>query len=181
MLFPISLRGAMDERASRLLRDGLRVALIGRPNVGKSSLLNALLGEEKAIVTPIPGTTRDLVEGELLLSGIRVLLTDTAGLRDTDDPVEKIGVDRSRQARDRADLVLLVLDGSEQLTDEDRRLLASGPDAVLLNKADLPATLKREEIPAQHVLSVSARAPESLAPVKAFLSRQAEISPGLLT
>ena len=176
-----TLREAVDERASRLLKDGLRVALIGRPNVGKSSLLNALLGEEKAIVTPIPGTTRDLVEGEMLLSGVRVRLTDTAGLRDTEDPVERIGVDRSLQARDRADLVLLVLDGSEPLTEEDLRLLESGPDAVVLNKADLPAAVKPEETGAQTVFRVSALDPESLEPVKAFLDRQAEVSPGLLT
>ncbi len=118
-----TLTDACDERAARLLQSGLRVALCGQPNVGKSSLLNALLGEEKAIVTAIPGTTRDLVEGTLMLSGSVIHLTDTAGLHDTDDPVERIGVDRARRALADADVVLLVLDMSRPLSAEDESLL----------------------------------------------------------
>ena len=103
----------------RILRDGLMTAIVGKPNVGKSSLLNALLQEERASVTDIPGTTRDTVEGEIMIDGIRVHFTDTAGLRETEDPIEKIGVERSEQAVRNADMTLLVLDGSRKLTDEE--------------------------------------------------------------
>ena len=119
------LEAAADEHASRLIYQGLQVALIGRPNVGKSSILNALLGEERAIVTNIPGTTRDTVRGEMILNGFRVQLTDTAGIRETDDPVEKIGVERSVKARQEADASLLIIDGSELLGKDDRELLGS--------------------------------------------------------
>ncbi len=176
------LESALDEHASRLLDQGLQVALIGRPNVGKSSLLNALLGEDRAIVTAIPGTTRDTVQGELLLEGIRVLLTDTAGIRPTEDPVERIGVERSEKARDAADLALLVADGSEDLTEEDIALLQglSGEAAVVINKADLPQKLSVERVkalrPELPCLTVSARQPQSLQPLKAFLRSHTEIS-----
>src|SRR5438046_14313 len=103
----------------RLYRQGIRTAIIGRPNVGKSSLLNALLRSERAIVTPIAGTTRDTVEEIANLRGIPLHLIDTAGITPTDDPVEQIGVQRSRAAAESADLVLLVFDGSEPLTDQD--------------------------------------------------------------
>ena len=137
----------MQERTTRLLHQGLRVALVGRPNVGKSSLLNALLGEEKAIVTNIPGTTRDLVSGEMNLGGIRVQLTDTAGLRETEDAVEQIGVARSRKAMAETDVALLVLEGSEPLGEEDRQLLSEMPvnGAIVVNKNDLPQRLELPE------------------------------------
>ena len=114
-----SLEEAMDEKSARLIHDGLQVTLYGTPNAGKSSLLNALLGQDKAIVTDIPGTTRDTVEGEIMIDGIRVHFTDTAGLRETEDPIDKIGVERSEQAVRNADMTLLVLDGSRNMTDED--------------------------------------------------------------
>jgi tRNA modification GTPase len=125
----------------RILREGLTVAIVGRPNVGKSTLLNALLAEDRAIVTPIPGTTRDTVEEEAAIGGVPVRLIDTAGLREPRDPVEEAGVRRTEAAVDRADLVLLVVDGSEPATAEDRRLLEKDwgvPVLPVVNKIDLP-------------------------------------------
>ena len=141
------LEGAVDEHASRLIHQGLQVALIGRPNVGKSSLLNALLGEDRAIVTDIPGTTRDTVQGEMTMNGFRIRLTDTAGIWDTEDPVEKIGVERSERARQDADAALLILDGSEPLTREDEDLLIrfEGEGAAVINKNDLDRKVTEKE------------------------------------
>jgi tRNA modification GTPase len=126
----------------RILREGLAVAIAGRPNVGKSSLLNALLRENRAIVTEVPGTTRDTVEEAAEVGGVVLRLTDTAGIRTTADRVEKEGIARSRRALDEADLVLLLLDGSEPLTGEDTALLdEADPEAtlVIVNKRDLMA------------------------------------------
>jgi tRNA modification GTPase len=118
---------------------GWRVALAGRPNVGKSRLLNALLGYDRAIVAPTPGTTRDVVATGTAFAGWPVELADTAGLRASDDPIESEGVARARAHQREADLVLLVLDRSEPLTEEDRRLIAEHPGALAVaNKADLP-------------------------------------------
>ncbi len=129
----------------RVVREGLTVAIIGRPNVGKSTLLNALLSEERAIVTEIPGTTRDTVEEAAVIKGIPVRLIDTAGLREPTDPVEAEGVKRAEDAVVRADLLLLVLDRSALLTAEDRNLLARDwdrPIFLVLNKSDLPRRLE---------------------------------------
>ncbi len=178
-----SLDAACDERAARILQSGLRVALCGQPNVGKSSLLNALLGEERAIVTPIPGTTRDMVQGDMSLGGCVIHLTDTAGLHRTDDPVEQLGVARARKAMTEADLVLAVFDMSRALTDEDRALLGElqgRPCALVLNKADLPPVLTeadlRESLKGAPVLTVSAADEASLAPLKQYLAQQAAVS-----
>lgn len=133
----------------KILREGLSTAIIGRPNVGKSSLLNLLLNEEKAIVTDIEGTTRDVIEEYVNVRGVPLKLIDTAGIRETEDQVEKIGVERSKKALKEADLVLLVLNQSEELTKEDRELLALTQDSkriILLNKTDLPNRLDREEL-----------------------------------
>jgi tRNA modification GTPase len=135
----------------RILRDGLRTTIVGRPNVGKSSLMNALLGQERVIVTHIPGTTRDVVEESIQIAGVPVVLSDTAGLRSTDDPVESIGVARSRDALEGADLALVVVDGAQPLTPEDRALLhqARGFSAVVvLNKSDLPQAADAGEVAA---------------------------------
>lgn len=176
------LTEAVDEHASKMIHQGLNVALIGRPNVGKSSLLNGLLQEERAIVTNVPGTTRDTVQGEMTLQGIRVILTDTAGIRETDDPVEQIGVERSVKARNEADVTLLVLDGSEGLQAEDIELLEQfdGPGAVIINKTDLKDVIGEQDIravnPEARCLTVSAREPESLLKIREYLKEYARIS-----
>jgi len=126
--------------AGRVYRDGLGVAIVGKPNVGKSSLLNALLREKRAIVTDVPGTTRDVIEETVNIRGLPVRLLDTAGLRETADTVERLGVARTRDAVAGADLVLVVLDAASGLEDEDRRVLALArgkPLVVLINKVDL--------------------------------------------
>lgn len=124
----------------KILREGLATAIIGRPNVGKSSLLNVLLKEEKAIVTDIPGTTRDVIEDFVSVKGVPLRLIDTAGIRETEDIVERIGVERSRQALAEADLILLVFNQSEPLTKEDRLLIEATTThkrIIILNKTDL--------------------------------------------
>ena len=133
----------------QIMREGIKTAIVGRPNVGKSSLLNAMLEEDKAIVTDIAGTTRDIVEGQINLDGILLQLIDTAGIHETEDVVEKIGVERSLDALKKADLVLLVLDGSEPLTKEDEELLEMTKETnrlILINKADLGTVIDVEGI-----------------------------------
>lgn len=144
-------------KRGKILREGLSTAIIGRPNVGKSSLLNTLLREDKAIVTDIEGTTRDVIEEYVNINGVPLKLIDTAGIRETDDVVEQIGVERSRKALKEADLVLLVLNNSEKLTQQDRELLDLSQDSnriILLNKTDLPEQIEREQLP-DDVLPIS--------------------------
>ncbi len=134
--------------SGKLLRSGIAATLIGSPNVGKSSLLNLLLGEQRAIVTEIPGTTRDVLEEQLDLDGILIRLIDTAGIRKTEDTVEKIGVSRSMDSLEKSDLVLWVLDGSRKIEDEDRELwekIGDKPYLILVNKADLLGDLSEKE------------------------------------
>lgn len=136
-------------KQGKVLREGLATAIIGRPNVGKSSLLNSLLHEDKAIVTNVAGTTRDVIEEYVNVDGVPLKLIDTAGIRDTKDQVEKIGVERSRKALDAADLILLLIDNSEELTAEDRELLEATKDKqriIILNKTDLPNKVDRSEL-----------------------------------
>ncbi len=137
-------------RRGKILREGISTAIIGRPNVGKSSLLNNLLREDKAIVTDIAGTTRDVIEEYVNINGVPLKLIDTAGIRETDDIVEQIGVERSKKALKEADLVLLVLNASEPLTSQDRQLLEISQDTnriILLNKTDLPEAIETSELP----------------------------------
>ena len=175
------LRGAVDERSSRLIYDGMQVTLFGIPNAGKSSLLNALIGQEKAIVTAIPGTTRDTVEGEMTLDGIRVHLTDTAGMRDTEDPIERIGVERSERARENADIAMLILDGSREMTAEEREWIRqlNPADAVIINKSDLPQKTTEETVRSLRdgirCMTVSALDSASLQPIRDHLRKTAEI------
>ncbi|AYC28380.1 tRNA uridine-5-carboxymethylaminomethyl(34) synthesis GTPase MnmE [Paenisporosarcina cavernae] len=133
----------------KILRDGLSTVIIGRPNVGKSSLLNSLIQENKAIVTDIAGTTRDIIEEYVNVRGVPLKLVDTAGIRETEDLVERIGVERSRQVLQQADLILLVLNHSEALSEEDARLFETVKHMnylVVVNKTDLPGKLSMEDV-----------------------------------
>ena len=137
-----------NSEKSKIITNGINVAIIGKPNVGKSSILNKLIEEEKAIVTNIPGTTRDVVEASFNLNGITLNLIDTAGIRETDDIVEKIGVEKSKKALDKADLVLLILHNNEKLTEEDKKLLEISKDKqriIVVNKTDLEKKLDLNE------------------------------------
>ena len=141
--------------------DRPKVAIIGKPNVGKSSLLNCLLKEKRAIVTDIPGTTRDIIEEFISLDGIPVKITDTAGIRETEDEVEKIGVEKSREKIDEADLVVLMLDSSRPLEDEDREIIKKVKDkkyVVLMNKNDLEKKISDDDIKElKNIIYISAK------------------------
>jgi tRNA modification GTPase len=152
-------------REGRIFREGVAVAIIGRPNVGKSSLLNALVMAERAIVTPIPGTTRDILEEAVNIRGIPVRLLDTAGVRQTEDPVEQEGVKRSRGAMEEAELLLILLDGSLPLGEEDRALLAQPQEKqrlVVVNKIDLPL-----ELDLSRLIGLAQVAPASIVKISA--------------
>lgn len=153
-------------RRGNILKNGVSCTILGCPNVGKSSLLNALLGYDRAIVTSIPGTTRDTIEEKAVVGGVLLRLQDTAGIRRTEDPVEKLGVERSRAAAESAELVLAVLDGSRPLTAEDEAVIASAkaaPKYILLkNKSDLPSLWERED-----TVDICARSGEGLATLEA--------------
>lgn len=171
------IRRRCNPRSARLLREGASIVLAGRPNVGKSSLMNALLRQERAIVTAIPGTTRDVLTERLSIGGIFAELSDTAGRRDTQDPVEKIGVDRARQAVESADIVLIVLDASAPLSAEDEQLLRSADErsVVCLNKTDLPAVLQRAELMrhfACPIVEISAESGAGVEELLAFLEQR---------
>lgn len=136
-----------ESKTGKIITDGISIAIIGRPNVGKSSILNALLEEEKAIVTDIEGTTRDIVEGSMILDGVKVRFIDTAGIRETDDVVESIGVSKSLDQIDRADLVILVLSNAEEMSQEEKDLLDKLKDKrhiVFVNKSDLEKKIDLE-------------------------------------
>ena len=133
-----------ESKNSKIIKEGINVAIIGKPNVGKSSLLNALLETDKAIVTDIEGTTRDIVEGQMILDGILINFIDTAGIRETDDVVERLGTKKSIDAIERSDLVILVLNNNEKITKEDEKLLEMidpKKRIVFINKNDLPKKL----------------------------------------
>ena len=170
------LSAAIDERGARIVREGLHVALCGRPNAGKSTLFNALLGEERAIVTDIPGTTRDVLEGSFVLDGVRVILQDTAGLRESGDAVEQIGVQRAKAALERADAALLLVDASTPLTKDEKALLQmemTCPAAVVLNKEDAGECVSPAQAealtPHRPVITASALTGDGMAAVKNYL------------
>jgi tRNA modification GTPase len=168
-------------QAGRLLREGLRIALVGRPNVGKSSLFNALLGHERAIVTDIAGTTRDQLHEKLVIDNIPVSLIDTAGLRETLDTVESIGVERSKRAMADADMVVVIFDGSQNLNDEDREILHQASDLqhlIVVNKTDISSNF-RFEVPETKFIQTSAKTGQGLdklqkAIIEPFHSQSAE-------
>ena len=150
----------------RILRQGVAAAIVGKPNVGKSSLLNALVGYDRCIVTDIPGTTRDTVEETVMLGSTRLRLIDTAGIRETDDAVEAIGVERSKQAVENADLVLFVCDGSKELTAEDQDIIdlcSEHEHAIaLINKTDLGSAVFPSDLPFMTVIHICAKTGEGL-------------------
>ena len=153
--------------AGRALREGVETVIAGRPNVGKSTLMNLLAGCERSIVTQVPGTTRDIVEDTVLLGGVPLRLADTAGLRETDDPVESIGVDRAYDRLRTAQLVLAVFDVSRPIDAEDRRMteaIGATPCVAVLNKSDLPEEIDKKYISNNYkqIVSISARTGEGL-------------------
>ena len=151
-----------NSRTGRMIREGIRLAIAGRPNVGKSSLMNRILREERAIVTDIPGTTRDTIEEAASIRGLPVVIIDTAGIHHTEDEVERLGIERSRDAFARADFIIQVLDGSEEMRAEDEQLLSElgdKPYLIVINKSDLPQKIDEEEIlrilPGAEVIGIS--------------------------
>ena len=162
-----------DPRRARMLREGASVVLCGRPNVGKSSLMNALLSAERAIVTDVPGTTRDVLSERFTLGGKVVRLSDTAGIRESEDAIERMGVERARGEVEAADAVLLVLDASQPLREEDRALLRDVDERYILclNKRDLIERLEEGELPDAPVVRLCARTGEG---VEELLARLVE-------
>jgi tRNA modification GTPase len=164
---------ARSYSAGRLIQEGISVTITGCPNVGKSSLFNGLVEHERAIVTDIPGTTRDTLTEAIDLDGIPVLLTDTAGLRETTDGIETLGIERTRRAMSDADLVLVVIDGTDELGPPDRELLdqtLSTRRLVVMNKSDLPAfSVSRSCIKELQPINVSARTGDGLAALRAAI------------
>ena len=172
----------------KILREGLRTAIVGKPNVGKSSLLNALLKEERAIVSQYAGTTRDVIEEQLLLDGVPLVLADTAGIRSTEDYVEKIGVEKSRQLLQDSELVICVVDGSEGLTAEDEAILAAASDkpcVIIVNKSDLGLAVDletlRQRFGRDKVMTLSAKTLTGVEDFSAWLKNYVYGSEGTLS
>lgn len=158
-----------ESKNMTLIKEGIKTVIIGRPNVGKSSILNQLLQQEKAIVTDIAGTTRDIVEGEIYLDGILLNIIDTAGIRKTEDVVEKIGVEKSLSMIDEADLVIVVLNNNEKLTSEDEALLEKTKDKnriIVINKTDLEDKLKLESSKLKNIVRTNANTVEGIKELK---------------
>lgn len=178
----------LHAHTGKILREGLRTAIVGRPNVGKSSLLNALLKEDRAIVSEYAGTTRDVIEEQLLLDGVPLVLADTAGIRETEDYVEQIGVEKSRRLLQDAELVICVVDGSEGLTAEDEAILAAAaekPCVIIVNKSDLDIDKNFAELQKRFgedkVMALSAKTTEGLDKFTAWLKNYVYGSEGALS
>ena len=175
------IRARSDERGARVLREGASIVLAGRPNVGKSSLMNALLNQQRAIVTDVPGTTRDVLTERISIGGVMAELSDTAGQRPTEDPVEKIGVDRARRAAERADVVLIVLDASALLEAEDAEWVEKADQrcVLCLNKRDIGLKLDPNALRASTeatVIEVSARTGQGVDDLMAELARRVALN-----
>ena len=159
---------ARSFQEGKILKEGIRTVILGKPNVGKSSLMNLLVGEQKAIVTDIAGTTRDVLEEQILLGGLGLRLIDTAGIRDAEDVVEKAGVERAMEAAKKADLILFVVDASLPLDENDEeilRMIRGRKALVLLNKSDLPPVVTKEDLQTrtgERILSISALREEGM-------------------
>ena len=151
-----ALKGMIeDAKNGQIIKEGINVAIIGKPNVGKSSILNSLLDEEKAIVTDIEGTTRDTVEGSITINGVSLNIIDTAGIRETEDIVEKIGVEKSLNLINEADLIIIVLNNNEELTEEDKKILDACKDKkviVVINKNDLERKINIKDINYKNII-----------------------------
>lgn len=158
-----------ESENGKIIKEGIKTAIIGRPNVGKSSILNNLLEEEKAIVTDIEGTTRDTVEGSIVINGIILDLIDTAGIRKTEDKVESIGVNKSLQTIERADLILFVLNNNEKLTEYDKEILEKIKDKnhiIIVNKIDLENKLELNQLKEENIVKISALKDNNLEELK---------------
>ena len=158
-----------ESKNSTLIKEGIKTVIVGRPNVGKSSILNKLLEQDKAIVTDIAGTTRDIVEGEINLDGILLNIIDTAGIRSTDDVVEKIGVEKSISMIEDADLVIVVLNNNEPLTAEDKEILSKTKEKqriIVINKTDLPTNIDISKENLKNVVHTNANTLEGIKQLK---------------
>lgn len=159
----------------KIIRDGLNVVIVGKPNVGKSSLLNALLREKRAIVTDIPGTTRDVIEEYINIEGIPIRITDTAGIRETEDTVERIGVEKSKEKIEEADLIILILDTSRDIDEEDKKIIEVIKDKnhiVLLNKVDLEKKISDSIVNSlNNKIEISAKTGEGIEKLKEEIKR----------
>lgn len=154
-----------DSKSGKIITEGIKTSIIGKPNVGKSSILNTLLGEEKAIVTEIEGTTRDIVEGKINIGGFILNMIDTAGIRKTEDIVEKIGVNKSLQLISNSDLILYVLNNNQPLTEEDLELLKKVQNKnyiIILNKIDLESKIDLSKLPEDHIVKMSIKNKEGI-------------------
>ena len=163
----------------QIIKNGIKTIIIGRPNVGKSSILNRFLKEDKAIVTDIEGTTRDIVEGSIIFDGIELSLIDTAGIRDTDNLAEKIGVEKSLSLIDKANLIIVVLDSSEELTDNDKFILDKVKDKnpiIVLNKNDLPSKIDKSKLDFKHIVSTNTNTLDGIEPLKEEIKSMFKLS-----
>lgn len=174
----VSIKNELDKIINeysdgKIINDGINTVIIGRPNVGKSSLLNRLLNEEKAIVTNIPGTTRDIVEGKILINGIKLNIIDTAGIRETDDVVEKIGVEKSIKLKSKADLTLLLLNNNEELNEIDIDLInkSNNNTIIVVNKNDLESKIDLSSISNKNIVYINTLSNEGILDLKEMITK----------
>ena len=163
----------------QIIKNGIKTIIIGRPNVGKSSILNRFLKEDKAIVTDIEGTTRDIVEGSITFDGIELSLIDTAGIRDTDNLAEKIGVEKSLSLINKANLIIVVLNASEELTENDKFILDKVKDKnpiIVLNKNDLPSKIDKSKLDFKHIVSTNTNTLDGIEPLKEEIKNMFKLS-----